>query len=158
MQRKSGASLIEVVAAIGLISIVLTMLAGWLTAAMRHQRAAGEHLLQLHARDQLAEQFRKDVHAAQEVMEMESRRLLLALDEPRRVEYFSRDGMVHRWERKQDEIVHREQYAVGGEGVQVGWNREGKHPQITLLLPGLFEIQAMPGSDRRFERLATHEK
>jgi prepilin-type N-terminal cleavage/methylation domain-containing protein len=64
MKRRLGFTLIEIVAALAVTSVLLAIAAGLLHALFRFQEGGQERLRQRVAMDRLARQFREDVHAA----------------------------------------------------------------------------------------------
>jgi hypothetical protein len=136
---------------------VITLLGAWLAAAMRHQRAAGEHLQQVNVEERLARQFRQDVHAARATLPLipdSDPDLWLRLDlQTHEVRYVRMNRHLERWEQAGDVVGRREQYVLSpeqirfetlaGEGSGIIAMRVGERP---------LQIEAVLGSDRRFER------
>jgi prepilin-type N-terminal cleavage/methylation domain-containing protein len=170
-RRSAGYTLIEVIATIALTSSLLALLAGWLTVSLRNQRLAAEHLERVNAQDRLARQFRQDVRAARRVLALETplvpqQRLRLDLGEGRSVAYLARTRVLERIESASSGTLHHDQYAVSPQ-VRVEVDEQPPSRRVSLLIPqhpsttsadsAELCIEAVLGSDRRFEKGGEHE-
>jgi type II secretory pathway pseudopilin PulG len=171
-RRSAGYTLVEVITTIALTSSLLTLLAGWLTVSLRNQRLAAEHLERVNAQDRLARQFRRDVRAARRVLALETplvpqQRLRLDLGEGRSVAYLARTRVLERIESASSGTLHHDQYAVPPQQVRVEVDEQppsrrvslliAQHPSTTSADSPELRIEAVLGSDRRFEKGGEHE-
>lgn len=156
--RRGGYLLIELLVTMGLTTAVITLLAAWLTTAMRNQRAAGEHLLRVNVQERLARQFRQDVHAARSILPLNldadpDLRLRLAF-EGHEVRYVRMNRHWERLEQVGDEVRRHEQYQLPPDQVRFESDEGAPQSTITMLLgQHPLRIEAVLGSDRRFERV-----
>jgi prepilin-type N-terminal cleavage/methylation domain-containing protein len=159
MSKRRGYTLVELLATMGLVSAVLTLLAGWLTAAMHHQRVAGEHLLAISTQERLAMQFREDVQAAREALPLDpaAPEVKLRLDlGDHEVHYLPSKGGLERVEQAGDQVRRRELYRVPAERIRFDTveakpSLVGMHMEPSAAAQALY-IEAALASDRRWER------
>jgi hypothetical protein len=120
MKRRSGYMLIELVAVIATGAAMLAIATGVIYALFEAEEASRDQLNHALTAGRLADQFRRDVHAATEMTEAlqsvddpHSPGCVFNLSDERSVEYVLDGRLTVRVERAQGKIVRRESFDLG---------------------------------------------
>jgi prepilin-type N-terminal cleavage/methylation domain-containing protein len=148
MKGRRGYSLIEVVAVLGVGAVVMGVAAGLLLMLIRLERESRVEVAERAAVNRLAEQFRRDVRAADrftpaEASEGEDTSFACQLlsEADRAVEYRADPRALVRTERAGGEVVRRESYrlpALAAVSVDL----------VGDAAPGILRLRITPGGDR----------
>ena len=113
MNRRSGYSLVEMLVAISISSVLASVALGLIGALIRADHSGRRHLHETQSLARLAGQFRADVALAEEALPADgAARLELRLPGGRAVEYATEPGRATREERLGGERRQREQFSV----------------------------------------------
>jgi prepilin-type N-terminal cleavage/methylation domain-containing protein len=151
MTHRRGFSLIEMLTVIAVSAVLFAVAVGLLNAVFQSQRAGRDRLRERMAMDRLARQFREDVHAAAELVNVEvlaggksDRRKLpgwrLRQTAGPAIEYWVSDDALFRAERDGDKTLAREEFALPA-GAKVEIRLQGPEK------PGLARLQISPNSE-----------
>ncbi|MFC1596813.1 type II secretion system protein J [Planctomycetota bacterium] len=148
MNRRRGYTLIEIVAVIGAGTVVMAVAAGLLLMLVRLERDSRVEVAERAAVNRLAEQFRRDVRAADrfapaEAPEGENTSFAWQLlsEADRVVEYRAEPKAMVRTERADGEVVRRQSYrlpALAAVAVDL----------VGDAAPGIVRLRITPGGDR----------
>jgi prepilin-type N-terminal cleavage/methylation domain-containing protein len=171
---RPGYTLVEVVVTMTIASAVLVTATVWLVFLIRGERAGREHLLLATSRHRLAEQFRRDIHAAVDVASDDSakaaqdRLVRLLLPDERMVDYELLDRRIIRSEQRQDQLKRRETWRIPAHAsARV---EQPEDDQLMFLIvdratgqaaedpPPWLHVAARLASDHRFSRKGSTEE
>jgi prepilin-type N-terminal cleavage/methylation domain-containing protein len=118
-KRRSGFTLIEMLAVIATTGALMAVAVGILHLLLRTERVARDERRRQTAIARLADQFRRDVHAATQFAPLEGSEgeahgggWQFDLGENRTVRYVAQPGELVRRQREGDDLVHRESYVL----------------------------------------------
>jgi prepilin-type N-terminal cleavage/methylation domain-containing protein len=124
--QRRGFTLLEVIVAISMVSVVMGGAAVLLQGVWRVERSVRHHQVDLAGAFRLSESFRNDVHAAQPDKVSLARsatgtaKLVLTLPDERIVEYTAGAAQVERIARRGSEVLHRDTFLLKPEST-VQW-------------------------------------
>jgi prepilin-type N-terminal cleavage/methylation domain-containing protein len=112
-----GFTLVEVLLAMGALTIVLGLCAGLLHVLLRLDRTGRDYVTETASVGRLARQFRTDVHAASESRALDPdqtqpARLKLTLPDDRTIVYEARPRIFRRTERRRGAVERQETYSL----------------------------------------------
>lgn len=110
--RRGGYSLVELVVVISVSSVLASVAVGLIGILMGVDRGGRRHLHETNALARLAQQFRADVSAAEDVASDGRHELHLRLTGGRAVDYASEAGQTTREERVGEDRQMREEFAL----------------------------------------------
>ena len=113
--RRGGYSLVELLVVISVSSVLASVAVGLIGILMGVDRGGRRHLHETNALARLAQQFRADVAAAEDLASDGPHGLHLRLSDGRVVDYASEAGLATREERLGEERRAREQFALPDE-------------------------------------------
>lgn len=125
-RRRLGFTLLEMVAAIAIGAMVLAIITIVVARMMRMEQKTRSQVMQLDSVSRLANQFRDDVHAADDVMIADKNpALTLTIDEPEKakIEYKVDGRILNRLEERAGQVVGREGFRLPVEA-KVAWTTE----------------------------------
>lgn len=111
-RRRSGYSLIELLAVMSAASLVLLALTVWLVMLVRGSQAGQDHLLWTITQDRLASQFRSDAHAALAVLDAGGALVCFQVGSDRTIVYRQQDRRLLREELADGQRIRQEAYAL----------------------------------------------
>ncbi len=118
-KRRSGFTLIEMLAVIATTGALLAVAVGILHLLLRTEQGARDERRRQTAIARLADQFRRDVHAAAQFAPLEGSEdeahrggWRFDLGEERTVRYLAQPGELIRRQREGDDLVHQELYVL----------------------------------------------
>jgi prepilin-type N-terminal cleavage/methylation domain-containing protein len=115
MNRRRGFTLLEMVVAISVSTVLMGIAVTTLIALLRNQNTGREHLQYCRSIERLAEQFRRDVHGAEKISAGEKEGIMeipAASAEGATIRYQCFAGQIERTESKGGKIVSRESYIL----------------------------------------------
>ncbi|MHB1036496.1 MAG: PulJ/GspJ family protein [Pirellulales bacterium] len=138
MNRRRGVSLIEMLVAIEVGTVVLGLAVGLLYLLFQVQTNSRERLAAGHSVDRLAEQFRQDVRAATGLMPAgegtdPQSRLAFALPLDRSVEYRLTGNVALRTEQAGQKVLRRETFALLP-GDTIHWETRPERKELVSLI------------------------
>ena len=159
MTHHRGFSLIEVVAAITISTALMGTATGVLYTLMRLQHTGRDHVRQAAVVQQLAEQFRRDAHAAVDTRLLGNAGrsgLTFVVGPDATVTYESQAAAIRRTERSAAKTARDESFVLPPESSAAFQLETGAPRTATLLITGkqpspVVRIVALPGMDHRFE-------
>lgn len=113
--RRAGVTLVEALVVISALSVVSTLCVTTICLLLRAEAGGARSLHGSLMLDRLANEFRRDVHAAERVVVPEDQpRPTLELTTPtgKRISYSAGSAGVERIEREGESVVHREDYRL----------------------------------------------
>lgn len=144
MNGRRGYTLIEMVAVLSVGTVVMGVAVGLMLMLLRVERDSRMEVAERAAVNRLADQFRRDVRAADGLTpegEDASLAWQLSLEAGRVVEYRSEPGALLRAERADEKVLGRESYRLPALAT-VSINLVGEEA------PGIVRLRITPGGDR----------
>lgn len=166
MTRRRGVSLIEMIAAMGAAAVMLGVAVTLLYALLRTEGSARDHIRQGNALELLADQFRRDVHAATTAAAApDGREWRFELGPGHTATYRLGPGTPSRVEQVDGQVQRRESFALPPGSTASIQVQDDTRPSIVSLMisPAAEESQGPPrlviridaalASDHRFTKL-----
>ncbi len=154
MKRRNGYALIELMAVLAVGSALLAIATGVIYTLFEAEEASRQHLSHSVTAGRLADQFRRDVHAATGLIEggqttqgQEPTVWVFAMSEERAIEYHADGESIERLERVKGKTQRREVFDLGPHwGASIGRRAEGETVVISLRMETNRETAAEPFS------------
>lgn len=159
--RRRGASLVEMLVVVSLMSIVLGTVVVTLHSMFRADQQTRTAIERQGTTTRLALHVREDVHAARDARlsaadQDSAPSLTLELDDNSSIEYGLGGQGIDRLERRGDQIVHRDTFRLPAVD-RVRWEiiELSGQPAVRMSLAANVQIEAVVARDRRFQRGST---
>ena len=158
MKRRRGYTLVEMVVVICVASVLLGLTVMLLHALLQTNQGARRYVREVATQGRLAEQFRRDVHAATAI---DAACGQLTFDGDRTVTYTAAPGQITRTDVVGEAVRQREEFALAAE-LSARIEADGERRLVSLLIEpvsgesngGVLQIDAVLGYDHR---LLEHE-
>ena len=162
MNRRRGYSLVEVIVVMATASVLLGLTVTLLYTLFRAERGGRDQVRHYTALGRLAEQFRRDVHAATAADAIENQEWEFSLSDNRTVTYRMEPGRVIRLEQAGEASPRRESFALPPgmtAAVEIDTDAEPTFARLVIVPAPAgperprgrpMQIDAMLGRDHRF--------
>jgi len=162
MNRRTGYSLVEVIVVMVTASTMMAVTVALLYGLLRAERITRDHIRHSTALGRLADQFRRDVHAAVALPADEERGWRLTLAPGETVVYRAEAGRMDRLRKTGEKLQQRESFALPpGTAAEIETSSAGDIATASLLIAPngaepkrssgrAIQFDAVVGRDRRF--------
>jgi hypothetical protein len=166
MTRRRGVSLLEVVTVIGISAALMGIAVGLLHTLMRAEETSRDLIVERAAKSRLADQFRRDVRAAESISAPGGQSQTnasavweLSAGPEQRIQYQAEPRALVRTEREGDKVLRRESFFLpDGAAVSIESAGDADPPIVSLqIIPkaaswgkALWRVDAVLAKDRRF--------